>query len=1364
MSQPTIQEMIDIQSGYTSYVDLQWDLLDELKNRGRMSQYRPITSHRIAFEKLARSLDIKNKRCYLLTGAYGTGKSHLCLMFANYMQIPANEASMPNFFKNYAEVDAQGAEVLKAKRSSGRYLVALCKWGGKQDFDEIVLSAVEAAIERESFEDTLYTPYEQARKKIAEWRAFYQSGDPTRGHFYTDFEQALAVYRIGKTVNSFEQDLADFDTSALGDFRRIHQEVTTAPFRNNDTDLVSILHKTLSSQVFKEHFAGLLVLFDEFGWTMEQGNLNPKAFQQFAQFCAEKPNDCAPVIFVGTAHKALTEYAKVYNAMDFRTARDRIEEIGLNPNGVEDIIAAIVTPKKNNVLWQQAVEPHSPTFNEMVKDCNRLDLFKWLTGPKILNKIIRDIYPMHPVATATLLELVRDLASNNRTVFRFFSENDPASYQNYIATTVIETHGKLNLYTADRLFDYFSEQLYADNKELRDSVRDHVRNFEASVREQKRVAASDASKQLLFLDDELVVRILRLMLIYQICQIPTKPENLEFGLYLTTSVEKASLQHRLNELSSKGIIYHIKEQNIYEFKQSDGADIDHLIEAYIRSSEHVPSNIAAELRELVPLTKNDLYLEAKDYNQWYGEDKRLERRLVRAVDLGTQYGHQNYFDILQTEIAQREDFEGIALYTICETVEEIQKARDFCCQNTSDQIVVAIPKQPVPLLDTILELRALQAIETSPDAKDFTHQDKAALNARVNGDTTRLGALTTLRKSRDRLTNSKEVTWYGKFAQLMPIEENKSYDAANRVMEVVYSKYSNKFTHDDFNKLRISTKSSKNYALKDAVEKLLNADPIIIDSSSAQNRADVRYLQKCLLHNDVLIQVKQAEGAKFYCEIETDLHKFVTKLPSLSEMVREVQQLPPDKRIRMSDWMYKYRKPPYGQGPLALVLSLAYLCRLFGDSIRIKSDESALGDLQITSSETIFEIIEGQYPNAFLSYKQLRNDEKALVNVVYNCFGESGSAAAHTHTVTEAYTAIKTWWEHLPPIARVTNLYPKGQYPHTTTFLQVMEKIKIKDAYTFLLDDLPTVFGEDAGTWITPEIVRTIEEHLPQEKAALASSLNIVETRITEGVRSMFGVAQEQNTYSDIHEAIRSWYNSLDGQQKDTHAPWQSPDTRCLLQHLKSIDALPETFLKKIPNDYNMKSAEQWMSDRVDEYIRRLAQAKQRIDSNRIKVLPAQVTFTEVHRNERNGHIYFKDYITLVFQHKNPDVKIYIAEGGANPTDPHTARIYLHPGESLEIRDNKTIKVAVQDRDANWSPLEEFTLFNEHQEYEIQLPKQRQLPGQAEKATILIPTNRETFATTCRSLFTLGLKNEILTMEQLTEITQSLLNELTRDQ
>ena len=48
-----IRDIIQINSGYTSYVDLVNEYYSLEKNRVRMERYQPITAHRLAFEKIA---------------------------------------------------------------------------------------------------------------------------------------------------------------------------------------------------------------------------------------------------------------------------------------------------------------------------------------------------------------------------------------------------------------------------------------------------------------------------------------------------------------------------------------------------------------------------------------------------------------------------------------------------------------------------------------------------------------------------------------------------------------------------------------------------------------------------------------------------------------------------------------------------------------------------------------------------------------------------------------------------------------------------------------------------------------------------------------------------------------------------------------------------------------------------------------------------------------------------------------------------------------------------------------------------------------------------------------------------------------
>lgn len=170
MSEPMISEVINVRSGFTEYVDLRTELYDVYKNQARLSSYRPIKAHREVFQKVFKPHTMKDKHCYLIQSVYGTGKSHLCLILANYLQLSADDPSLQELFAHYRSADAEEAEKLRAGRASGRYLIALCNWGFHAEFDDIVLQAIDTALTREGFAEELQTPYLQAHKKLQEWQ------------------------------------------------------------------------------------------------------------------------------------------------------------------------------------------------------------------------------------------------------------------------------------------------------------------------------------------------------------------------------------------------------------------------------------------------------------------------------------------------------------------------------------------------------------------------------------------------------------------------------------------------------------------------------------------------------------------------------------------------------------------------------------------------------------------------------------------------------------------------------------------------------------------------------------------------------------------------------------------------------------------------------------------------------------------------------------------------------------------------------------------------------------------------------------------------------------------------------------------
>lgn len=1360
MQEPTISELVKIESGYTSYVNIRQELFDDAQNIGRMERYRPITSHRQAFQALAKSQQIKDGRCYLLTGSYGTGKSHLCLMFANYLQTPAEVPPMPRFFDNYREADPHEANTLQAYRGSGRYLVALCQYGGKEDFDELILKAVDEALKRENFNEDFDTQYLQALKKIEAWETLAGGGNV---RFREEFERELADANAGLTVNAFKKRLRDYDLPALQEFKRIHIKITTSPFTYDRSDLIEILTSTLASARFKERFLGLLVLFDEFGDTMEHGRLSPKAFQKLAELCAEPPVGCARLVFVGTAHKNLADYARSYNQLDFRTASDRIKQVPLTPDGVEEIISAIVIPQKKHPLWQKVIEPRSDVFDSFGQDCTRLKLFDWLSAPKVRTKIIENIYPMHPMATFALLQLTRDVASNNRSVYTFFSEDAPGSYPDFIRDAPLLEQERLNLYTVDRLCDYFGDTLKSDNKELRDTVRDRIRDYENTLRALNQLANADDLESFQFKGDLLILRLLRVMLVYEIIGKQNRIDNLRFGLYVSTQAEKEELKNRLESLVSKGILYYARDTGIYEFRHASAVNFDVLIETYLKDPAHVPQNLVAELESLVPLEKKDLYLEAKNYNLQYSEDKQLLRRFVRSADLGTieetPQGKRDFFQKLEEEItlsiAKKNEHEGMALYVICETADEISKAKDFCSRNNSQRIVVGIPKQPVPLTDAVMEYRALQSIEQSEDFSNFSTQDKAAYNTRLNGDQNRAGAKQTLMKLRDKLLNVKEIAWQGKYAQTLATDDTKPYDAADRVIEQIYTER-NRFSHEDFNKLHTRVDKTKSQPLKEAVEKLLDySEQVVIHKDLPQQRGDYRYLDRCLLQNGVLVQVK-AEGYKLRCDFEENVAQFSGKLPALAEMICELRSLENDGKIRLVEWVQRYRCAPYGQGMVGLALCLACLRRHFRDSIRFKVDENALGDMPVKSLDDLLRLLDGTCPNAFISYRPLSSYEKSVINEVYCLFGTPDNAVVKDYTVVEAHVALRNWWEGLPPVARIAKLY-STEAGAVTTFTAALEKVAGRDAHAFLFEELPTAVGLDGGLAVTQQLVDTLKTELPKMKALLEARLSRIESRVIEGVQDLFGI--EQNTYSDILEGIRQWFHSLDSVQRDPFSKWHNGLSKAIVVQFKAMTDLPCTLLIDLPKvpEYGGRAVRDWSKDSTNEYLGLLKTGKERIEANRIKVEPPHLEPTGNFEWPEGGQLSFKDRVHLTFKAAKSGVKIYVTEGGAEPTDPSAIRQEVNGTEPILISANKTLLYAAQDAEGNWSPVQRVRLTNANREF-IPAVGEANLYGQR-AVQFNFPKDQATLKVACRELFqqclTLGIVDdeqlEIAVMEALKE-------------
>jgi hypothetical protein len=314
-----ISNIIQINSGYTSYVDLHEEYYDFEKNRGRMERYTPIAAHRLVFEKVANILNPLDRRFYFLSGSYGTGKSHLLLMFANYFANPSDVPEIESFFENYETAQNQvllkpgesfsevKAKVLKEKRKSGRFLVAICRYSLNLDFEGALLRALEEAIKEDQANLLINSHYQEAIRRIDNWEE--RKNDVK---FFHDFENAVVNQFPDWTVGDIVDGLEKYDESAYSVFKKCFKTVTDTEFKFEKDNLRDIISDFLSNPDFKERYQGIIFFYDEFGSTIDAGLVDYRTMLDFAQFCANSTLEKGgTVAFIGTGHKAFRNHGKL---------------------------------------------------------------------------------------------------------------------------------------------------------------------------------------------------------------------------------------------------------------------------------------------------------------------------------------------------------------------------------------------------------------------------------------------------------------------------------------------------------------------------------------------------------------------------------------------------------------------------------------------------------------------------------------------------------------------------------------------------------------------------------------------------------------------------------------------------------------------------------------------------------------------------------------------------------------------------------------------------------------------------------------------------------------------------------------------
>ena len=1372
-----IRDVITINSGYTSYVDLSQDFFyyNEEQNRGRIERYMPIKAHRLAFQDIANALNPKDRRCYFLSGSYGTGKSHLCLMLGNYFAVQSNSLEMETFFKNYETsqqevlikpgevLDEKPASSLAASRKEGKFLVAICRYGLRLEFEGVVLRAIEEALKKQGADIKMDSHYKEAIRRLDVWEK-----QKAEKPFFNNFEAELKQKHPGWTYAKLMKGLGKSEEDALSTFKPVFKEITDNDFSFSKDNLQDIVKDILKNESFKKKFKGVVIIYDEFGDALDENRVVLSSFHEFAQFCANSGLSGLPVIFVGTGHKSFPKHGKVGDAIHYSKLAARVTEVPLQTQGMEDIIAAIVQQKKDEVVWKNEVEPNSSIFAQFPVECKRLGIFNWLPAPKLKNNIIQNIYPMHPLATYALLQMARDLGSDNRSVFKFFSpefEEDTDDWTNiqkfsypwFIKNNEIVQNGRLKLFTTDVLLDYFQDSITEGGRNILDRIRTSIANYEATLRSLKSYVIANKDTQLFDKIDEAVYRILKAILVNEIISNEKYPiiniqENVHFGLNAVTDSEKEEVNNRLDFLCNKGILYK-NEKQVYEFRKSDIQDITQMVISFKQDPGNIPEDIKSKFFEYMPLKKDELFLEAKNYNTTYDEDKRLLVEFATPPELEQVFKEAGkditYFEKLELErknnLHGKESYEGLAIYVFCETDEDVERAKKLCVANLSDRVVVGIPKKGMSVSDPIFTLLAVDSISKSEQVKTFgTYEHSQLLKIRTETELQ-------LKKSKEDYFDNKKIAWFKANGVSLPVSETNRYDAANKVMASLFEGKRNTFSHTEFNRVHVKNTGTTLRIVTEAADLLLNLTQTIkIDWSHPDNRGDKKYLRRCFVDNQALKSLYQEGDARLF-EVERDVSKFNKALPVYARLLEDLKALEGQEPKPCRKFLEPYFED-YGQGEIAITLLVLLARRFYGDSLRFKREKDALTDINFDEAGRMMDLVSGKEPNAVLLFKGISQEDANYFNSVCDVFMEGGVVAGKKYGVADAHKSIVTWWNDLPVIAKSDQFYDY----ELKAFVQELNTAEIKDPFGFIKYDLLKLFGLGEDEKISESKLSEIKEGLEKFKKVASKILDDKQTDLLEKVAELFDLTDSLPI--DIQDAIKNWYDGLGSFQKDLYGKYHTNESKVIVSRIKQMTDVKELIFTGLPEAFGFGSLSEWGTDKTEDYVGKVKIGKDWIEASKPPVGDV-VLLNKEGKTISEDMIPYKGKFEFKLNLKE-DGAIFYTDDGSDPSNEKSERKRFQESDLLNIPEgNRTIRVVARNNDGNYGKIREISFIDETKKNVIR-PIQKTFAGFDTPVTFVFPVDKEGVKASISSLFKEIIEAKILSVETLEKMVVDLIEEM----
>lgn len=473
-----INEIIELSSAFSAEVNVARDFDFKLTKENRfLNGYLPNASSRHIMREIFNSLPSRDERkVHLITASYGTGKSYLLLMLG-FLLSGADSTLYEDFQKKIEDKDASYNDGLKIilqnhLSASSKYLIVVPNYG-TDDFDQALLSALNESISATNISFRPSTYYLRAAETLENWRL--ESHD-----LFKKFEDKIP----GNTGEDFIRLLKECDGSSYISFKDAYKEIVFSDFSETHGNVFEAFSET-AKNILEFDYKGIVILYDEFGGVLDK-LINKSAqttslkIQDFIERLKDRKATNANIVFVAASHQDPTTIQEdKQKNIDKIVGRFERHALEIADSESEELIGKVFLTKnadnKNALLDQELIDQQFDFVNSH-------QLFPEKADDWIITKIIKDLYPLHPLTSFILPRLSNQFAQNTRSMFNFLSpnENKYGCLKDFIDknSTINSDSQKVTLFTPDMLLAFFIKNLSDAKSEI---ISGTVDSYETTI-------------------------------------------------------------------------------------------------------------------------------------------------------------------------------------------------------------------------------------------------------------------------------------------------------------------------------------------------------------------------------------------------------------------------------------------------------------------------------------------------------------------------------------------------------------------------------------------------------------------------------------------------------------------------------------------------------------------------------------------------------------------------------------------------------------------------------------------------------------------------------------------------------------------